>query len=120
MKKYKIAFWITTTIIFLFESVASALTFQSPLAREGIAHLGYPLYFGALLMVFKVIGGLALMLPQVTKRHKEWAYVGFGIDFICAFVSYAVVDGVTSSLILPIIFMVILAISYTSYHKLNA
>ena len=119
MKKYKIAFWVTTTIIFLFEGVTTALTFQTPLAKEGIAHLGYPVYFGALLMVFKVIGSLALMIPQISKRHKEWAYAGFGIDFTCAFVSYAVVDGFTSNLILPLIFMVILVISYNSYHKLN-
>ena len=119
MKKYKIAFWITTIIIFLFEGVMTALTFQSPLAKEGMAHLGYPLYFGTMLMAFKVLGALTLILPQTSKRHKEWAYVGFGIDFIAAFVSYAVVDGFTISLLMPVVFMIILVISYNSYHKLN-
>jgi len=36
MKKAKIIFWITTTIIFLFEGVMPALTSQTELAKEGI------------------------------------------------------------------------------------
>ena len=117
MKKYKILFWVTTVIIFLFEGVMPALTSHTEMAKEGIRHLGYPAYFGIMLAVFKVLGSLALIIPAVPKRIKEWAYAGFGIDFIAAFVSIWAVDGFNPALILPAVFMLILVGSYISYHQ---
>lgn len=119
MKKEKIIFWITTSLIFLFEGVMPAFTSQTEMAKEGIRHLGYPDYFGILLTVFKVLGALALILPQVSKRIKEWAYAGFGIDFISASVSIFVTDGFTGLAFFPLIVFGVLIISYTYYHKLN-
>lgn len=120
MKKTKIVFWVTTTIIFLFEGVMPALTSQSEMSIQGITHLGYPLYFVTLLTVFKVLGAIVLMVPKFPKNVKEWAYAGFGIDFICAFVSIWVVDGFIGALVVPVIAFVVLALSYKSYHTLNA
>ena len=77
MKKAKIIFWITTIIIFLFEGVMPALTSQTEMAKEGIRHLGYPEYFGNALVVFKILGVLILVIPQIPNRVKEWAYAGF-------------------------------------------
>jgi hypothetical protein len=119
MKKEKIIFWITTSLIFLFEGVMPALTSQTEMAKEGIRHLGYPDYFGILLTVFKVLGALALILPQVSKRIKEWAYAGFGIDFISASVSIFVIDGFTGLGFFPLIVFGVLIVSYIYYHKLN-
>ena len=119
MKKAKIIFWVTTGLIFLMEGVMPALTSQTALAKEGIRHLGYPEYFGNMLVVFKVAGALALILPQVPKRIKEWAYAGFAFDFIAAAVSHGAVDGLGNfQTYFPLIFLVILVISYSSYHKL--
>jgi len=121
MKKYKIAFWIATAIIFLGEGVMPALTSHSEMAIQGITSLGYPVYFVTLLTVFKILGALALIIPAVPKRIKEWAYAGFAIDFISAFVSIAVVTGFSfSMLFLPVLAMILLVISYVSYHKMNS
>ncbi|WP_291287219.1 DoxX family protein [Flavobacterium sp.] len=119
MKKAKIIFWITTTIIFLFEGVMPALTSQTELAKEGIKHLGYPEYFGNALVVFKILGVLALVIPSIPKNVKEWAYAGFGFDFIFASISHAAVDGINFQAFFPLIFLVILAISYVYYHKIE-
>ena len=119
MKKEKIIFWITTTIIFLFEGVMPALTSQTELAKEGIRHLGYPEYFGNALVVFKILGVLALVIPSIPKNIKEWAYAGFGFDFIFASISHAAVDGINFQAFFPLIFLVILAISYVYYHKIE-
>jgi hypothetical protein len=121
MKKTKIIFWVTTIAIFLFEGVMSALTSHTEFAIKGVTDLGYPRYFSMYIMVWKVLGSLVLVLPltKVSARVKEWAYAGFGIDFISAFASIAIVTGLGAGLILPAIFMVILYFSYTSYHKLN-
>lgn len=119
MKSTKIIFWVTTGLIFLFEGVMPALTSQSELAKEGIRHLGYPDYFGVMLTVFKVLGALILIIPKIPNRIKEWAYAGFAIDFIAAFVSLAAVDGFSGITLIPIIALLILIISYVNYHKLN-
>jgi len=118
MKKEKIIFWSATTIIALFEGVMPALTSQTELAKEGIRHLGYPEYFGNTLVVFKVLGVLALVIPQIPKRVKEWAYAGFAFDFIFASISHGAVDGMNVQTIFPMFVLGILVVSYVYYHKL--
>lgn len=120
MKKAKIVFWVTTTLIFLGEGVMPALTGRSQMAIDGITSLGYPVYFVTIITVFKVLGSLALIIPKVPARVKEWAYAGFGIDFICAFISLWVVAGFGGFLFLPIVAMVLLVLSYISYHKMKS
>lgn len=120
MKKYKIAFWITTTAIFLFEGVLVAFTWNSEMSRQGIMSLGYPAYFVGMLALFKVLGSIAIMFPQVPGRIKEWAYAGFAIDFICAFWSVVAVGGFSAMSVLPLVCLVFLVISYVSYHKIQA
>ncbi|MEJ7767707.1 MAG: DoxX family protein [Chitinophagaceae bacterium] len=119
MKKTKIIYWTTTIIIFLFEGVMPALTSQTELAKEGIRHLGYPEYFGNALIVFKILGVLALAIPRIPIRIKEWAYAGFAFDFIFAAISHGAVDGMNFQTFFPIIFLCILAVSYWAYHKLR-
>jgi uncharacterized membrane protein YphA (DoxX/SURF4 family) len=119
MKSAKIIFWTTTIIIFLFEGVMPAFTSQTELAKEGIRHLGYPAYFGIMLTVFKVLGSLAIIIPQVPRRVKEWAYAGLSFDFISAFISHWVVDGLNGQTFFPLIVLCILIVSYIYYHKIN-
>lgn len=119
MKKEKVFFWTATIFIALFEGLMPALTWQSELAKEGIRHLGYPEYFGNALVVCKVLGVLALIIPQVPKRVKEWAYAGFAFDFIFATISHGAVDGINGQTFFPLIILGILAVSYIYYHKLN-
>lgn len=119
MKTTKITFWVTTTLIFLFEGVMPALTSQSEMAKEGLEHLGYPAYFGIALAVFKVLGTLALMIPQVPKTLKEWAYAGFVFDFLFAAISHAAIDGLGMEAIFPFITLAVLMVSYRSYHQLQ-
>lgn len=118
MKKDKIIFWIATILIFLFEGVMPAFTSQTELAKEGIRHLGYPEYFGNALVVFKVLGSLILIIPQLPKRVKEWAYAGFAFDFIFASISHTAVDGFTFNSIFPLIVFAVLIVSYVYYHKI--
>ena len=119
-KTTKIIFWISTTLIFLFEGVMPALFSQKKESLDSFAHLGYPLYFATVLTVFKVLGALALIIPQVPARIKEWAYAGFAFDFICASASYMAVDGFGSFAMFPLIVFLVLIVSYVSYHKMIA
>lgn len=96
-----------------------ALTSQTELAKEGIRHLGYPAYFGNALVVFKVLGALALIIPQVPPRIKEWAYAGFIFNFLFASISHFAVDGFHFQSLFPLLILGILFISYLSYHHLQ-
>ncbi len=120
MKTTKITFWITTSLIFLFMGVMPALTGHTEMAKEGTRHLGYPPYFGIALNIFKIIGSLALIIPQVPKVLKEWAYSGFVFDIIFATISLWVVDGFNAMLLVPVLVMAVLLVSYFSYHKLQS
>src|SRR5690606_113465 len=119
MKKIKIAFWVSTMIIFLFEGVMPALTGHTEMAKEGIRHLGYPGYFGTLLTICTVAGSIIIITPKLPARLKEWAYAGLTFDFVFAFASLWAVDGLNSLAFFPLVVLAILAVSYFSYHKLR-
>lgn len=120
MKKTTIIYWVTTSIIFLWEGVMPAIFGNTPLAIEGVRHLGYPDYFRVMLTVFKVLGSVALILPMVGARYKEWAYAGMGITFISAFISHWAVDGFNGETAFPLVLMAILAVSYQTYHRIQS
>jgi hypothetical protein len=116
-KRTNVIYWSATSFLFLFEGVVPALTSHTELAVEGIRHLGYPDYFRVLLTVFKVAGALALLLPFVKGRVKEWAYAGFAFTMLSAFVSHWAVDGFSGQTFFPLVVFAVLVISYVSYVK---
>lgn len=120
MKKNKVIYWTATILIALFEGVMPALTSQTELAKQGIKHLGYPEYFGNALVVFKILGVLLIVIPQVPKQVKEWAYAGFAFTFVFATISHLAVDGINGQAFFPLIIFGILAVSYIYNHKLNS
>lgn len=119
MKTTRIIFWISTILIFLFQGVMPALTGHTELAKEGIRHLGYPAYFGVALNICKIAGSIAIIIPQFPKRLKEWAYAGFVFDFLFATISLWAVDGFSPMVLFPMVVLIVLMVSYFSYHKLQ-
>ncbi|KIX21568.1 hypothetical protein SY27_07665 [Flavobacterium sp. 316] len=119
-KTNKIIFWTATIVIFLFEGVMPALTYQTELAKEGIRHLGYPEYFGSALVLFKILGVIALIIPKIPRRLKEWAYAGFVFDFIFASISHTAVEGFGFGTVFPLIILAVLMVSYVYYYKINS
>jgi uncharacterized membrane protein YphA (DoxX/SURF4 family) len=119
MKKDKVIFWCATGFIFLFEGVMPALTGHTELAKQGISHLGFPNYFRIELTIFKVLGSLALILPMVPTRIKEWAFAGLAITSFSAFIAHWAVDGFNGQTIFPLVILGILMLSYVYFHKLN-
>ncbi|MFB6454574.1 DoxX family protein [Chitinophaga sp. Hz27] len=118
VKKDKIFYWVFTSLFVLLDSVP-AIWFNSQLAKDGIKSMGFPEWFGVELGIGKLIGGLLLILPMVPARFKEWAYVGFGISLISAFIgNFIVIDPVHA--LAPLAGMVILTVSYIYFHRLSA
>lgn len=122
MKKYRITFWIATGFLFLFEGMMplGTLLFAPEVATAGATYLQYPQYFTYTLIVFKVLGSIALITPKLPRQIKEWTYAGFAFNFICASISHFAIDGLVFVSFFPFIILGILVVSYVSYFKLHA
>ena len=51
-----------------------------------VPELGYPMYFFAIIGVWKVLGAIAILVPRF-PRLKEWAYAGIFFDLTGAAIS---------------------------------
>lgn len=105
-------YYFTTGIIAIFVGLVGGVIdiIQPESLVQTATHLGYSLEFFYLLGIFKILGAIALFFPF--EKIKDLAYAGFMFDFIFASYSHYVVQDPTSKIILPLIFLVILIISY--------
>src|SRR4030095_14669852 len=63
--------------------------FPFPNGPEGaFVHLGFPSYFKVELTVAKILGVLALLIPAVPVKVKEFAYAGFAITLMSASIAH--------------------------------
>lgn len=58
--------------------------------NEIVTRLGYPLYMLRIIGVLKILGVIAILLPNVPLL-KEWAYAGFLFAMLGAFLSHVAV-----------------------------
>ena len=92
---------------------------SNPAIKQAFEHLGFPGYFRIELALAKVMGAFLLVAP-VAARVKEWAYAGFVIVFISAFVAHTASGDALGMRAAPIIFLALLVTSYITYHKRQA
>ena len=86
-----IAYWITTILLAFFMSGGIAQLMQYRANPHGVVpDLGYPMYFFAILGVWKILGAIAILVPRY-PRLKEWAYAGIFFDLTGAAASCAAV-----------------------------
>jgi hypothetical protein len=121
MKKNKIIFWTATILIVIWEGVMplSTVLFAPEYVNAGTKPLGYPDYFAYTLIFSKVLGVIAISIPSIPSKLKEWAYAGLTFSLIYAFISHACVDKNITYMLLPVIVLGILAVSYRYYNKIR-
>lgn len=121
MKNDKIIFWIATIIIALWEGLMPVFTwlFAPEYITFGTKALAYPDYFAYSLVIAKVLGVIAITYPKTPAMLKEWAYAGLSFTLIFAFISHACVDKNLWYMLMPLVFLGILAVSYMYSKKLN-
>lgn len=117
-KSIKITYWISTVLFvafMVFGGVGSLIGTES--ANAVMEALGYPLYLNIILGIAKLLGGFALIQ---TKWYiiKEWAYAGFAFDIIGAGMSFLLAGMGFAMLVVPLITLVVMFISYSSWKKL--
>jgi uncharacterized membrane protein YphA (DoxX/SURF4 family) len=107
-----IAYWITTALTaFVFLSGGAADVARPSFALQGMTHLGYPSYFMVILGVWKVLGGIVVLLPRL-PRLKEWAYAGMLFDLSGASASHASVGDPAAKIATPLIILCIVITSW--------
>ncbi|MEN9626338.1 MAG: hypothetical protein RL557_666 [archaeon] len=114
----KIWYWIITILFcaFMTFSAVSELL-QTESAQKVMVDLGYPPYLNYILGIAKILGVIALLIPQF-KVIKEWAYAGFAFDIIGAGLSIGFDGGGWMALtVLP--FLVVMFISYSLWKKVE-
>jgi uncharacterized membrane protein YphA (DoxX/SURF4 family) len=118
MKATKITYWVTTAIVglMMFYSAYAYLTQDAMV--QAFHHLGYPDYFRVELAIGKVLGAILLIAPVLAKI-KEWVYAGFVITFLSAFISHTASGDPVNYRVMPVIFLVLVLVSYFTYHKSN-
>ncbi len=94
MKAKSITYWTTTVLVAFFIGGGGA---SQVVQYRGNPHgvvpiLGYPMYFFAILGIWKVLGAVAILAPRF-PRLKEWAYAGIFFDLTGAAASCAAVGG---------------------------
>ncbi len=118
MKTTKITYWISTAIIAIMMSFSAYSYFTNPMVKQGFLHLQFPDYFRIELGIAKLLGAFVLLVP-FHSRIKEWAYAGFTITFISAAIAHLASGDPAQNTIMPLVFIIPLAVSYFSYHKMQ-
>lgn len=95
--------------------------FPFPNGPEGaFVHLGLPQYFKIELTTAKILGVLALLIPNVPFKIKEFAYFGFGITLISASIAHIARGDARLSVLFiidPLFFLSLLIVSYFYFEK---
>jgi hypothetical protein len=93
-KGLAIGFWISTALFALQMTFTAYAQMRLPQVAEAFVHLGFPAYFRVELSWLKLAGVVALLVPMIPARLKEWAYAGFAITLVSALTAHlSVGDG---------------------------
>src|SRR5713226_1883191 len=125
-KRDGIVYWTTTGIVcsvMVFSIINFTFIDRFPFSEGAFVHLGLPNYFRTELTIAKTLGVLALLVPSIPAKIKEFAYFGFAITLISAsFAHFASGDARISVLFIidPLIFLGLLIVSYFYFNKIRA
>jgi DoxX-like protein len=112
MKARAIAYWICTALVaFSFLSGGIVDVMRMPQALEGMTHLGYPPYFMVILGVWKILGGVVILLPGLAVV-KEWAYAGMIFDLTGATASHLATGDDVGHVVVPLVLAALVVASW--------
>jgi hypothetical protein len=119
MKKNNVIYWISTVIVSLMMVFSAYLYLTSEEVKAAFVHLGFPSYFRVELAIAKILGAAVLLVPAVPIRLKEFAYFGFAITFVSAFIAHTTSGDPGKVAAGPLIFLAVLVVSFIYFLKLN-
>jgi hypothetical protein len=111
-KRKQIWYWIITALLSI--CIFTGGLFQAMQAKEvlqGFKPLGYPTYFISLIGIWKMLGVIAILIPNF-KLLKEWAYAGIFFTMTGAVISHIASHDVSVQIISPIVLAVFTLLSW--------
>jgi len=111
-KRKLIWYWIITGLLSFF--LFTGGLFQALLMKgviDGFKPLGYPIYFIALIGIWKMLGIIAILVPKF-KLLKEWAYAGLFFTMTGAVISHIASNDIKPQIIAPIVFSIFIVLSW--------
>jgi len=118
MKATKLIYLISTGLVVLGMVMSFFNYLFNPVMVAGFEHIGFPNWFRVELGIAKLLGALALGIPAVPARVKEWAYACFFINFFSASLAHYFAGDPVLNQVTPLILLGILIVSYLSKEKL--
>ncbi|WP_158798795.1 DoxX family protein [Pedobacter sp. L105] len=120
MQTQKIIYRISTGLLVLGMLATFGNYFFNPAFKIIFPHLGFPNWFRIELGTAKLLGAIAIAIPAIPSRVKEWAYFGFFISFSSALLAHYNAGDPAFNLVPPFLMLFILVTSYLTYHKVTA
>jgi len=119
MKTTKILFWVFNGLFaafMIFSAIPDAMSTPDAVKfmHDG---LGYPVYLLPFLGYAKILGSLAIIIPGLPARLKEWAYAGLMFDLIGATYSAASIPNPQGPWYFMLIFIALGVVAYIYYIK---
>lgn len=114
----KIIYWVLTGIVALMMIMSAVMYLTNPEIAQNFTKMGFQDFFRIELAIAKAIGAVVLLIPVIPVRIREWAFAGFAITFISAFVAHVSMGDPTSMTVMPLIMLVILSISHYFFLQL--
>jgi len=123
MKNDRLVYQISTGVIcavMVYSVISFNLTIPLAPPEGSFRHLGLPDYIRVELSLAKTLGVLALLVPRVPFKLREFAYFGFGITLVSASVAHVSSGDGVMFVLDPLIFLGILIVSYRWFLRLHA
>ncbi|WP_339865555.1 DoxX family protein [uncultured Algoriphagus sp.] len=115
----KIIYWTATGLVGLMMLFSAYAYFTDPNVSAEFTAMGFKDFFRIELGIAKILGALVLLIPAAPKLIKEWAYAGFGITFISAFIAHSANGDPVSAMIMPLVALGLLAVSRIFQSKIG-
>jgi hypothetical protein len=107
----KLLYWASTSLAGLaLAAIGGSDLLRLPAVIDGLAHLGFPVYFATILGSWKLLGVAAILVPGL-PRLKEWAYAGFFFTLTGAALSHAIAGDPIAKLAVPLMVLALVLAS---------
>lgn len=111
-KRNKIIYWIATGWLALgMLSTGVVQLLKTKEEAELMTHLGYPLYFLTILGIWKILGVIAVLIPEFPLL-KEWAYAGFFFAMSGAIISHLAMGDAAKEYFGPVLLLALTIVSW--------
>jgi uncharacterized membrane protein YphA (DoxX/SURF4 family) len=111
-KRNKIIYWISTILVVL-ATLPGGLgqIYHAKWSLDLIRPLGYPEYILTIIGIWKVLGGIVLLIPKF-PLVKEWAYAGFFFAMSGALYSHLASSESMVKIVSPVAILILVLLSW--------